>query len=232
MNLLTLANQCCYRTGDTPLRSLFENQDNALEWLGYINQAAACIKDEHRWSVAKRDVTIITSGNKAEYDLPEDFEEMATYDIYNISNQRFIPCASDDEELYKQATRNVSQSTIRFRILNNKIVFTYPIEDGLTLKYTYVTKNICKNVDANNVPYYADTFSKDSDEFIYDNELLILKAIALRAINLGFDEADRREADYQDRLQKCVAKDGGNMKFNVHAESFVNKTTPVMWSQY
>ena len=232
MELLQIANQCCYRTGDTPLRSLFENQDNALEWLGYISQAAALIKDEHRWSVAKRDITFVTSGNKAEYDLPEDFEEMATYQIYNLSNQRFIPCASDDEELYKQATRNVSQSTIRFRIINNKIVFTYPIEDGLTLKYTYLTKNICKNVDSNNVPYYADAFSKDSDEFIYDDELLILKSIALRAVNLGFPEADRREADYQDKLDKCVSKDGGNMKYNVHSEVLVNKTTPVLWSPY
>lgn len=232
MNLLQLANQCCYRTGDAPLRSLFEDQDSALEWLGYISQAAACIKDEHRWSVAKRDVTLITSGNKANYDLPSDFEEMATYQIYNISNQRFIPCASDDEELYKQATRNVSQSTIRFRILNNQIVFTYPIEDGLTLKYTYVTKNICKNYDASNNLYYADAFSKDSDEFIYDNELLILKAIALRAVNLGFPEAERREADYQERLAKCVAKDGGNMKFSLYETNFVNKTTPVLWSQY
>ena len=231
MNLLQITNQCCYRTGDTPVRSLFEDQDNALEWLGYLSQAAAIIKDEHRWSVAKRDKTIITSGNKAEYDLPEDFEEMATYQIYNLTNQRFIPCASDDEELYKQATRNVSQSTIRFRILNNKIVFTYPIEDGLTLKYTYLTKDICKNVDANNNVYYSETFSKDTDEFIYDDELLILKAIALRAVNLGFPEADRRESDYQDKLEKCVTKDGGNMKFNVYEEVLVNKTTPVLWSQ-
>jgi hypothetical protein len=232
MELLTLANQCCYRTGDTPIRSLFENEDNALEWFGYISQAANLIKDEHRWSVAKRDMTIITSGNKAEYDLPSDFEEMATYQIYNITNQRFIPCASDDEELYKQATRNVSQSTIRFRIINNKIVFTYPIEDGITLKYTYLTKNICKNFDANNNVYYSDHFEKDTDEFIYDNELLILKSIALRAVNLGLPEAERREADYVDKLEKCMAKDGGNMKFNLYAETLVNKTTPVLWSQY
>jgi len=232
MQLLQLANQCCGRTGDTPLRSLFENEDNALEWLGYITQAAQAIKDEHRWSITKKDVTIVTSGNKAEYDLPEDFDEMVTYQIYNISNQRFIPCASDDEELYKQATRNVSQSTIRYRIMDNKIVFTYPIEDGITLKYTYMSKNIAKYVDADNNVTYLPEFTHDTDEFVYDNELLILKAIALRSVNLGFPDADRREADYQDRLAKCVAKDGGNMKFNLNGEVLVNKTTPVLWSQY
>ena len=92
--------------------------------------------------------------------------------------------------------------------------------------------NICKNVDENNVPYYAASFSKDSDEFIYDNELLILKSIALRAVNLGLPEVDRREADYQDKLDKCVSKDGGNMKYNVHSEVLVNKTTQVLWSPY
>lgn len=232
MNLLQIANQCCYRAGDTPLRSLFENEDNALEYLGYISQAAQAIKDEHRWSVTKKDVTIITSGNKAEYDLPDDFDEMVTYQIYNITNQRFIPCASDDAELYKQATRNVSQSTIRYRVMDNKIVFTYPIEDGLTLKYTYLSKNICKNVDANNNVYYSDVFEHDDDIFVYDDELLILKALALRAVNLGLPEAERREADYQERLAKCVAKDGGNMKFSLYETNFVNKTTPVLWSQH
>lgn len=231
MQLLQLVNQCCYRTGDTPVRSVFGNEDNALEWLGYISQACALIPQEHRWSMMKKDITFTTTGNKAEYDLPEDFDEMVTYNLYNLTNQRYINSASDDEELYKVATKNKSQSTIRFRIMGGKIVFTYPIVDGIDIRYTYMTKNMVKYKDSQNVTQYKGSFTDDADEFVLDDELLILKALALRSLNLGFPDAEQRERAYQLRLEMQMTKDGAMMKYSLNGEGFFNKTTPVLWSQ-
>jgi hypothetical protein len=210
---------------------LFQDEDNAREWLGYISQAAAAIPEVHNWSALTKDYTFITDGSKAEYDLPEDFDDIGTYYIYNITNQRYIPCAGNDQELWKQATRNKSQSSIRFRIMGGKIVFTYPIEDGLELKFTYQSNRPVKNVDENNVVTYLEMFEHDNNEYLLDNELLILKAIALRAKNLGLPEAQLRENDYQERLQSRMAKDGGNIKFNMYEQPIINKTTPVEWSR-
>lgn len=229
MRVLDVANQCCYRTGDNPLNALFSTDDNARSWLGYLQQAGRLITKEHGWQKLRRDAVITTSGNKAEYDLPSDFMDMKSYFIYNITDNRYIPLESDDEAFSKQARKTQSQSSIRFRMMNDKIVFTYPIEDGLTLKYSYQTKYICKNI---NTDICSEMFMSDDDEFLLSNELLILKAISLRALDLGLPEADRREMDYQKFLAMEMADDGGMVKFNRYFKGFVNKTTPVEYSAY
>lgn len=231
MNVLEMANQCCIRCSDTTLRSLFSTEDNATEWLGYINQACASIPDAHNWSALTKDYTFVTSGNTDTYPLPDDFDDMGTYDIYNLTNRRYIPCAGNDKELWKQATGNTSQSSIRFRIMGGNIVFTYPIEDGLTLRFTYMSSKPVKNVDSNGVVTYKEYFTRDDDTYLLDNELLILKAISLRAKNLGLEEAPLREQDYQERLESKMVKDGGNIQYNQFAHPFINKTTPIEWNK-
>lgn len=231
MNILEIANQCCIRCSDPTLRSLFSNEDNSTEWLGYLCQAAAAIPDLHNWSALTKDYTIITAGNTDTYDLPDDFDDMGTYNIYNMTNRRFIPCAGNDKELWKQATHNTSQSSIRFRIIGGKIVFTYPIEDGLTLKFTYTSKKPIKYEDSNGNVTYKECFSNDYDTYLLDDELLILKAISLRAKNLGLPEMSLREQDFQDRLQSKMVKDGGNISFNMFEHPYINKTTPVDWNK-
>lgn len=231
MNVLQIANQCCARCSDPMLRSLFADEDNAKEWLGYLSQACAAIPDAHNWSALTKDYKITTAGHTDTYDLPADFDDMGTYYLYNITNQRYIPCMSNDVELWKQATRNQSQSSIHFRIMGGKIVFTYPIEDGLELKFTYMSKCPVKNTDENGNTVYKETFTHDYDEYLLDNELLILKAISLRAKNLGLPEAQWREQDYQERLQSKMVKDGGNIKFNMYVQPYINKTTPIDWNR-
>lgn len=231
MNLLEIVNQCCVRCGDPTVRSATSNEDNSLEWFGYVSQAAVAIPDAHNWSALTKDFTFITSGNKDTYPLPDDFDDMGTYNIYNLTNRRYIPCAGNDKELWKQATHNISQSSIRFRIMGGNIVFTYPIEDGLTLKFTYMSNKPVKYTDSNGVVTYKENFSNDDDTYLLDNELLILKAIALRAKNLGLPEAQLREQDYQERLESKMVKDGGNIQFNMFSHPYINKTTPVDWNR-
>lgn len=231
MKVLDIANQCCVRCSDPTLRSLFNDDDNAREWLGYISQAAAAIPDVHNWSALIKDYYITTSGNTATYPLPDDFDDIATYDIYNLTNHRYIPCAGNDKELWKQATGNKSQSSIRFRIMGGNIVFTYPIEDGLELKFTYQSNCPVKGTDNDGNVVYKETFTQDADCYVLDDELLILKAIALRAKNLGLPEMNLREQDYQERLESKMVKDGGNIKYNMFEHPFINKTTPIEWNR-
>lgn len=231
MNILEIANQCCIRCSDPTLRSLFSAEDNSSEWLGYLQQAVAAIPIAHNWAALTKDYTFVTSGNRSEYDLPDDFDDMSTYNLYNMTNRRFIPCASNDAELWKEATHNRSQSSIHFRIMGGKIVFTYPIEDGITLKFTYTSEKPVKYVDSDGNVTYQQTITHDEDTFLLDDELLILKAISLRAKNLGLQEAPLREQDYQERLENKMVKDGGNIQFNMFTQPYINKTTPIEWNK-
>ena len=90
MQLLDVAKQCCYRSGDNVLNSLFSTDDNATAWQGYLQQAGKLIPREHNWQKLRREAIIITAGSTDKYDLPDDFLDMTTDKIYNITDNRYI----------------------------------------------------------------------------------------------------------------------------------------------
>lgn len=227
MNILDIAKQCCYRTGDPAISNLFADEDNSREWLGYISQAVQSIIREHNWSALTKDTSFTTEGNVQEYPLPDDFGRIATYRLYNITNKCFIPYANNDAELNKMMIGDFSQTTIRFRIMGGNIKFTYPIDPEQSIFYTYISNYSVKGENG-----LKEVFTQNEDTFLLSDELLILKALSLRAVNLGLPEADRREADYRNLLTIEMNNDGANVQYNLFEEGFANKTTPEDWSVY
>ena len=227
MNILDIAKQCCYRTGDPSISNLFADEDNSREWLGYISQAVQSIIREHNWSALTKDKSFTTEWNKQEYPLPDDFGRIAIYRLYNITNKCFIPYANNDAELNKMMIGDFSQTTIRFRIMGGNIKFTYPIDPEQSIFYTYISNYSVKGKNG-----LKEVFTQNEDTFLLSDELLILKALSLRAVNLGLPEADRREADYRNLLTIEMNNDGANVQYNLFEEGFANKTTPDDWSVY
>ena len=227
MNILDIAKQCCYRTGDPAISNLFADEDNSREWLGYISQAVQSIIREHNWSALTKDKFFTTEGTKQEYPLPDDFGRIATYRLYNITNKCYIPYANNDAELNKMMIGDFSQTTIRFRIMGGNIKFTYPIDPEQSIFYTYISNYSVKGENG-----LKEVFTQNEDTFLLSDELLILKALSLRAVNLGLPEADRREADYRNLLTIEMNNDGANVQYNLFEEGFANKTTPEDWSVY
>lgn len=228
MNILEIAKQCCYRTGDPAFNNLFADEDNAREWLGYISQALPIIIREHNWSWLTKDTSFTTTLDQREVPLPNDFGRIATYKLYNLTDRCFIPYANNDAELDKYMMGDFSQTTIRFRIMGGNIKFTYPIADNQDIIYTYISKYGVRGQDGT----AKEVFNNNEDTFVLSDELLILKAIALRAVNLGLPEADRREADYREFLAIEMNNDGANVEYNRFEKGFANKTTPEDWSVY
>jgi hypothetical protein len=227
MNILDIAKQCCYRTGDPAIANLFADEDNSREWLGYISQAVPLIIREHNWSALIKDTSFITENGLQEYPLPEDFSRIATYRLYNITDKCYIPFANNDSELDKFMMGDLSQTTIRFRIMGGNIKFTYPISPDQHIYYTYLSDYAVKGQNGN-----KQVFTQNEDTFLLNDELLILKAIALRAVNLGLPEVDRREIEYQKFLTLEMNNDGANVQYNMFEKGFANKTTPEDWSIY
>ncbi len=226
MRILDIVTQCCYRTGDPAFQNLFADEDNAREWLGYTSQALQQIIREHNWSMLTKDSKFITEADIKDYALPDDFSRMVIYKLYNKANETVIPFANNDSELSKIIRGDESETSVRFRIMGGNIRLTYPITAGQDIYYTYLSKYAVKGQD-NAIKEY---FTSNEDTFLLNDELLILKAIALRAVNLGLPEADRREADYQAFLNIEMNNDGANVDFNLFESGLVNKTTPDDWS--
>jgi hypothetical protein len=232
MNILEVSRQLCYRTHDNIVQTLFSNIDSSSELVGFLSLSAQNIFSAHAWSRLRKDATIHTSGSTDTYVLPSDFDSILTYNLYNISTNRVIRCEQDDGTLAQQAWKNTSQNYITFRIMGGKIVFAYPIDNGMTLKYTYKSKNFVRHADPNTGLSEQDYFSADADEFLLDNELLILGAMVARSIELEFEDEPKREQIYLDALEKAIGKDGGKMSFNLFGGRLFNKTTPLSFAPY
>jgi hypothetical protein len=231
MNILQIAKQCCMRTQDPIMDSLFVGHDNAYEWQGYLSQAAKEVYSDFDWRELRKDHVLITDAEFKEWALPGDFDGMATYYLYNMTNQRLIPLERDDQALAREAIKIRSQTMIMYRIMGDKIVFTYPIIAGQEIKFTYKSKYFIRyQKDELSDWVYRDFFENDADEFLLDAELLIRKAIALRSINLGFPDAAAKEAAYQSYLEKRKIANAPVGKYNKFSYNPFNKTTPVTWS--
>ncbi len=125
--------------------------------------------------------------------------------------------------------------------MGGKIKFTYPIESGDTLLYTYKMKDyvstITTETDTEGVEIetitYTNTFTVNESVFLLNEELLILGILYQRSVMNGFSDLPLREKDYFIKLKEEMGKDGGLRKTNIIGDDRTfNKTTGSDWSRY
>lgn len=224
MKLSEIVKQCCIRVGDPVPTNVFSDEDSAKEWLGYISQASQQVVREHNWQRLCKRKTFVAEENKTEYDLPEDFESILTYWLYNKTKQEHINIADDDSFEALDSSDDVA-----FQIIGGQIVFSKPLDAGNVITYQYKINSVCKYLDENDEVVYKPSFTNEDDEFLLDPELLILKSIAIRSLNLEFADYQSREADYEKYLEMKMVTDGANVH-KVAGGEFIIKTTPNDWS--
>ena len=75
--ILQVAQKACRRAKTPTVTDLFSNDDQAREYLGYIEEASEIIFSAHFWRRLIKDTsftTVLEAGEpKTDYDLPEDF---------------------------------------------------------------------------------------------------------------------------------------------------------------
>ena len=223
MKLSQIVKQCCIRVGDPVPSNILSDEDSSKEWFGYISQACQQIVREHNWQRLCKRTTFTTTDGTTSYDLPDDFESLVTYWLYNKSKKEQINSADDD-------TFNALDDSddVAFQILGGKIELSKPIDAGNVIQYQYKINSVCKYDDGVTVTY-KDSFTNEDDEFLLDAELLILKAIALRSQNLEFADYQTRLADYEKYLEAKIVEDGAKIHKTADSE-FIIKTTPNDWS--
>ena len=223
MKLSQVLKQCCIRVNDPVPSNLFSDDDSSKEWLGYLSQASQQVVREHNWQRLCKIVRFTTTDGTMSYDLPDDYESLVTYWLYNKTKKEQINSTDDD-------TFNALDDSddIAFIIFGGKIEFSKPIDAGNIIQYQYKINSVCKIDDGISITY-KDTFTNEDDEFLLDPELLILKAIALRSQNLEFADYQSRLADYEKYLETKIVEDGAKIH-QIQGAEFIIKTTPTDWS--
>lgn len=239
MNILEVCQRACIRAKEPQIADLFANDDQAREYLGYAEEASNYIFSQHRWRRLATDyqfTTVLDGGNpKTDYDLPDDFDTMMVYYLYDLTRQLFLENSDDDSSLHMELVRNNTDS-VRWRLIGDDILrFDTPIDPDRDLKYTYKSKNYVKNIDDTGetpVITFSQYYTKNTDEFLLDDELLILGILWQRSLMLEFNDLALREAKFNAKLAELINKDGGLRKRNVFNDLRGGRTSGMRYSRY
>ena len=183
--------QIARQVKDPVPQSITVNDDTTNELLGYVEDAAGMIFNDYDWQVLNKTGCIDTHAGLQTVDLPEDFDSMTSYGIYDKTGCRVITAETMDGR-WERIVRNTGADDNKFAIQQNAIVFTAPFTDERKLFYTYKSSKYVKTRDAAGNIVHVDVFTNDSDEFVLNPHLLVQAAIAIRSLNLQLADSTLR----------------------------------------
>lgn len=198
--------QIARQVKDPVPQSITSNDDTTNELLGYVEDAAGMIFNDFDWQVLNKTGCIEVHAGLQTVDLPDDYDSMTSYGIYDTKGCRVITAETMDER-WNRIVHNTCADDNKFAIQQNAIVFTAPFTNDRKLFYTYKSSKYVKTLDVAGNIVYTDIFTNDNDEFILSPHLLVQAAIAIRSVNLQLADSTLRMQRYELLLEKRKNKD-------------------------
>lgn len=140
-----------------------------------IKQLAIAAGDElldaYDWQRLLRTHVITTVGGQDLYDLPTDYHRMVNNTMWDTGGQLFVIGDVSPMSWQDISTRNVSPSSMRFRLIGNQVqVYPAPPASGLSLAFNYISNSYV--VDGTSGLTKTE-FSLDSDSTVYHDRMWI-----------------------------------------------------------
>ena len=227
MTILDIAQRFARAVSDPIPNSIETNNDTVAQLMGYIEQGAINIVEEYAWRELTKRKTITTVAGQTEYELPDDFDEILTWGLYDITSKTWLTAETPDQSLVRKIDEVSGDSACKYMLLGNKLVLSYPITAGHELRFFYKIKNYVKSTDDNGNVIYTDVFRKDTDEFMCDDNLLILASKVYRSIELQLADKEDLKADYLGLLQKKMDANTAPTQSNVDMVGNLGRTLSV-----
>jgi hypothetical protein len=202
MTVLQIIQELARRVKDPVVSSLQNNDDTANELLGYLESSVGQIYGEYDWDMLRRVHEFNSIIGQSLYQYPSDFNKFMTYGIYLPELKVWVSAESADESFKRQTSGITGDTANKYRQVMDGVVFTYPFHTATTCKYEYKSKNFVKSTDTAGNVIFTDFIAKDNDELLFDKELVILGAIAQRAITLESNNQSIAIQAYAERLER------------------------------
>lgn len=236
MNILEICQSACRRAKEPQIADLFSNDDQAQEFLGYAEEASNIIFSAHMWRSLITDysfTTILDGGEKiTDYALPDDYDTMQVYFLYDLTRQLTLENSDDDASLLNEMLNNQGVDWVKWRIVGKKIRFDTPIEAGRELKYSYKSKYFVENIDSDDNVTYSQIYQDNTDNFLINDEVLILGILWQRSLILGFPDTAIKESKFKNKLQDLINEDGGLRKTNIFSRNGYKRISGMNYSTY
>lgn len=159
--------------------------EQAMIYLESANKVAKSIAEMYNWSNLILDYDFTTVVGVKEYPLPSDYKRLNSTYLYNIDNNLYITTEDADRALASEASKTTTWTAARYRLVRDNISFTVPADQVNTIKFSYITNEVVKNTESGTI--YKELFTTNADEFLLDDELLVIGIIIDLKQQYGFD---------------------------------------------
>lgn len=175
-SVLTIVNQALQELGlpqvETTL-SVFDDQ-TGFQTLGLVNALGTQLVKAHDWQFLEKTAEFVGDGIATEFDLPADYGRIVNQTMWSSTNRRPMvgPVSPQGWSWVKFGIVSVGVY-YRYRILDGKLtVFPVPAL-GEKINFYYISRNWVYDPAT---LLYKDKLSKDTDEPVFDNFLMIAGA--------------------------------------------------------
>jgi hypothetical protein len=214
MTLQDILDEVLLLSGMDTEASYATNGNDSVKRLVSIANNEAQKLARHHWQALFRDHSF-TLTTATTYTLPDDFRTVVPGTMYTDSDICPVDFPTDiGEWAYLQASSGGSSTKTKVRIRQDAIEVYEPVS-GEVIEFEYITKYPVQDSTGVSKQY----FTADSDTFILDDDLLLLRVMAqykrlmgLQDWQVDFAEAERLE-------QTLKGQDGGSKEVGPTEES-------------
>lgn len=207
MNIQQIINKAATRLREPSIPSVSSTtNEQAIKYLESANKVAKSIAEIYNWSNLTLDYSFDTVVDQQSYNLPSDFSRFVSTYLYNIDQNTKISSSTSDNALATEASGVISWTTTSFRLTRDSITFTVPADQMNEIKFSYITKELVKNTESDII--YKEQFEVNADEFLLDDELLVIGIVIDIKEEYGFD-ASLDITEFQSRLDMLTRNNKG-----------------------
>lgn len=205
LTLKQMLNEVLSRSGFVQESSFVGGDIDAVQMVSFANQASLEFRNFYPWPKLRKTDTITMDGSLT-YDLASDFHYLVPESMYQQEHRRpvFIP-ATDEIWGYLKANSDTSGIVYIGKLIGGKVVFDQETS-GDTITYDYISKY---PVQATGGGATKERFTVDTDEFLLDEETLIMGIMGYWQLQKGIETAAPMMALFRKKMREFISEDAG-----------------------
>lgn len=188
-----------------PSSVVSSQEPDVQKLLRYANKTGNRIMKAYAWQQLRKGSTFAALGQYEQTGiLPSDFDRMVAETFWNRSTTVNIAGPVSDVQWETLLAQNMNFPNQNYFIFRDGQILIYPTSGvGNTLAFTYVNKNYVVDGDTQ---ASKDSFTKDSDTTVLDDELMI-QGIIFEFLDNDGQPAATAFQKYTDRFNLLVGQD-------------------------
>lgn len=213
MTLLTAAQSAAIRLiGRKPTTFFSSTAPFELEITDLANEVARDVMKANDWRSITKLKQMTGDGTTVGFDLPSDYDRMLVKgEVHSASCTTWSFQPAPDLDFWRNLLNGLGSANPGFWIiLEGQMQFQPVVASGETAQFYYISKNVVR--DENSV--LKQTFTTDSDSFVFDERLLTLGLIWRWRAQKRLEYAEDM-ANYEKALAEIIGRDKGSRVISV-----------------